>query len=1513
VITLFLIVSKDGVSWSAPKKLYDQPIPYSGLEPGLERLVYSVIVDRGGRIVAAVSPTGRQIVIRQSTDEGKTFTTEKTIAMPTESVVPNLFELSDGGLLLVVSRGGESVDSAPASSALTLAYSTSRPDARSWTEFRSLVTRGDDLEGIQLQPDHASFGGREFIVFQAKRAQQSSYQIFLKVSSDGGSSWGRVNEITTFSETSAGLPIAPDQARNERPRLTPLEGRLALIWERTLPGKPGPQIYICHLDGSGTLVDKPEPLTSGNTSLFGRIVPLKGRELAVYSESAASAFRIGIAEKVKGVWDSQTLGRMPGSSQFPNPVVFRDLLFVFWENTQESPTGGVSALVVLRPVTSVNPPMMHAIGFTPGAVVNVDSATIRWDEPADPAGIDFYEFTLKYNGAVVGKPRRIDAADEPNPTVSVPTQQDGLWTFEVVAWDQAGNRSSTAALGFSRKATPPKPVVFLDITDAKDAFLPKDENGFLGGNTFAITWRPGDDSALKGYTYSLQEEQASRAALRAPPARPLTQETRRAYANLENGTYLFTVQSIDEAGNFSEPSTLTLKLDKFKPFTAIYPPVHIAQDELGNVTLTIMGRGFKTDGEIQEVTLSRVEQPALSYAFAPRQDFSVASDTEIDGLRLTDVNESGSYRIIIKHSSRGLYTTATALVEFRSPGTVKIGDFGLLLPRWVGSRAPRTAISFDSLLVVLLVALLAVFSVLAVRRLASIAREGVILRGEVAALLEGRPSAGWEERKRKMKEVQRRGAGLRLKFTLLMIVLVALIVLIVSVPLGWQQIRSQRRTLAEGLRSRSELLLGTLVSSAESSIKVGAQGYPTIAEVPSIIASMKEANFATITGPSDARGGQKQDKDARDYVWASNEKRWQKLKDAGTFRIARERVDDELSAATVPALQKEVNDTLLRDLDPYIIEYETAAGKASVASKQSRIAPEELNRLLEDSGNKLARIDAEAKKHPVYKAGITPPFDSEGAGGGGRLVGFIPAPTRQRLEPLYLFYKPVVFYDYLDKSFYHGLVRLQVSTDAINAQIRATTLSVVSTTGLIALAAIALGVLGAIILANITVTPIKRLARGVAVIRDTDDKEELKDHVISVRTRDEIGLLADTVNDMTRGLVKAAAANKELLLGKDVQKMFLPLERDAENRKGSTAGEETDALEIYGYYEGAKGVSGDYFDFKKLDDTHYAMIKCDVAGKGVPAALIMVEVATLFISYFRDWQKRKESAERERDPKERKQAVLALERVDSLVYTINDMLEERGFKGRFAALTICIFNAATGMATVCNAGDNILHIYESRGRRMAQRKLPESPAAGVFPSMLVEMKSGFAQVPQKLEPGDALFFFTDGFEEAKRTFRNDRYEVIACDAPELREGEQHLGTHAKGTTSEEFGTARIEGVVDAVFSRGRYTLMRSHSPDPAEELAFDFSSCRGTVQDAVLALVAVEKVYRLVPDPRAGEESRVVVDGKVNAFLQKYFLQYPRYFSHAMDGQGQTGSVTFSHIQEDEQYDDLTILVLRRK
>jgi hypothetical protein len=496
----------------------------------------------------------------------------------------------------------------------------------------------------------------------------------------------------------------------------------------------------------------------------------------------------------------------------------------------------------------------------------------------------------------------------------------------------------------------------------------------------------------------------------------------------------------------------------------------------------------------------------------------------------------------------------------------------------------------------------------------------------------------------------------------------------------------------------------------------------------------------------------------------------------------------------------------------------------------------------------------------------------------------------------YIFVKPVVLRQRGYDNYYWGLGRLGVSMEKITAEIESSRQFLIIGVGIIALIALGLGIAGALIMATITIIPIRTLRAGVAVIRDTTDKALLKDHSIVVKTRDEIRELADTVNQMTQGLVKAAIANKELVVGKEVQKMFIPLDLDASGKKRTTGSAANEFVDIFGYYEGAKGVSGDYFDFKKLDAKHFAIIKCDVAGKGVSAALIMVEVATIFLTFFRDWTVKKDGM-----------------KIDTLVYRINDMIEERGFKGRFAALTLCLLNSETGMCVFCNAGDNLVHIYKNKKLKHEILKLNNAPAAGVFPSMLIETQSGFKQISQTLEKGDTLFLFTDGIDEAKRAFRGPDFAPMTCNEPGLKDGESHGGTHMKGSENEELGLGRFEEIIEAVFSRKAFKLIKYHNPLPGEDLTFDFTTCPGTTEDAVTALVAVEKVFRVFPDPHARKDDVVRVDKKIDAFLAKYFVQYKAYFKERFENPEEADYVYFTHLKEDEQYDDLTILAVRKK
>jgi serine phosphatase RsbU (regulator of sigma subunit) len=1486
--TIYLSVgaSTDGLAWTWHKRFFG-PLPYSGLEPGSEPLLYSMVVDKAGRIIVAVTSAEKEITILSSASPDLAFTQIARISSQQSLVAPSLFLTGQGKFLLFATQSSEG------RTALSLGWSVSG-DGSTWTPFSPFISAGEQGEGIQLQPDHATFRGREIVVFQSQKAGQDAYQVFIKESLDGGQTWQGAQPVTSlpaFSQNVGGTEFQPENFTNQRPAISVVGTALGLAWERTLLGRTTPDLYYCELDENGTVTRPMERVDPAQGTLFAQIIQFGSRELLLYEQSAAGAYRVILSEKGRA-WTPQVLGRgLAGSAQLPHAVVFNGSLYVFWELR----SAATSQLIALRPKTSVAAPSLVAVGFLPGVPVRSDVATVRWKQPDDSVGIESYDVTVRYGDAVVEK--RTLAADTPDMAFSRPVSKDGTWRIEVVAQDLAHNRSRPVSLDFVRDTAAPASV-------AVNA-PPADQNGFLPSNSFMITWSASADKNVVGYTWeeqrvaaSPEEYQSNKVKLLVPPDRPLTTGTSVTFNNLENGFHAFTVQAIDRAGNVSQPSTVFLRLNRFQAFTAIYA-VLSSPDEMGNLHLTIRGKGFLTNGAVKEIYLSRRDLPPYDRVFTPGpQGFSVPGDTQISGLLLDNSFPSGTYLVGLLQTPGRPYFWQSGRVEFEG-GTPKNGIWSDILPRWVGGRAPRYGAPLDQVIVFLVVALLGVVALLSIRKMVLVAQEGIQIRNEVLALLEHRPSAAWEERKTRMKELQRRGVGLRLKFTLLMVVLVTIIVLIVSVPLGVQMIGQQSQSLADGLEKRTRLLIGTVATSAEAEIRKGTAngGDIGIATVPDTIKPMEEALYTTISGPADSQ--RFPNTPARDFVWASNSDAWKKRKAAGTFEVAMEQEKDALSATIVPGLQKTINDAAPRSLAGELADWQTARDRLQeLQAVPNRTAQEqaEFNGILRDLPKKISNIDAVLKTLPENNVYSAPRFD-----------------VHKLLAPHYLFYKPIVYFVPGDRSFYQGLVRLEVDTATITRQIADSRNGLIRSTAFIALAAIALGILGAILMASITVTPIRRLARGVAVIRDTEDKEELKDHKIAVRTRDEIGLLAATVNEMTHGLVEAAKANKQLMIGKDVQKRFLPLVKSGDKKSSNTAEEETGKVVVFGYYEGAKGVSGDYFDLKKLDDVHYALIKCDVSGKGVPAALIMVEVATLFINYFNDWHARKQQISRIADPKERQRALKALERVDSLVYTINDMVEGRGFDGRFAALTICIYNSATGEASICHAGDNIVNIYRSAERSLVPITLARAPAAGTFPRSMVETTSPYTQVVQMLAPGDALFLYTDGLEEAQRNLRNAQFEITPCEADGLKDGEEHLGTHKKGETKEEFGKDRISGVINAVFNKGRFRLVRSHNPVPDEELDFDFTSSDATVKDAVLALVAVEKVYRLIPDTSAGTESRIIVDEKVDAFLRKAFIQYGRYFSHPVEGQQVPGYVTFTHVKEDEQYDDLTLLVIRRK
>jgi HAMP domain-containing protein len=1183
-------------------------------------------------------------------------------------------------------------------------------------------------------------------------------------------------------------------------------------------------------------------VTEGNAAAyFPRLVRFRERSYVFYFSGADKVFA---AESSATGWTARELSELTGSSYFAYPLELAGRLYVFWENR----VGASSRLIVLEPDQSVEAPRLSAVNFTPGQASRQDLVQVRWSVPPDSSGVAGFNYVWSRDPEARvpgGEPALL--ADVRN--ASLRAEQDGVWYFRLAAQDYAGNWSGPQTIAYNRDTTPPgRPRLTLP---------PLDPDGYLAANSFELAWQPEDPADAAGYAFNL-EYRGSLEESPAAPALPVAANTRgmrAAYANLDDGIWAFAVAALDEAGNRGESAVVLLRLNKYVPVTYI-SYVNERRDALGVVDLTIGGRGFELGGQVGSVLLDRDGSAPFDYSFTRSSGaFRIVSDRLIRGLTLPNVEE-GVYRVGVIHPERGAAWSGPVL-RLERPGTVKFGDFSYVYSSpWSSVRRLAGSFGTNSLLALLAVFFLAVLFAASLRRLASLVQEGRLLRREVVAVLRGEIPAA--RKVVRMAELKRRGFGLQWKYTALVMILVLLVVLIVSVPISLYMVNAQRRTMTEGLVQRVDTLLASLSSTAAENLNPEGVRQLNIMRAQ-VAATMAEAQYFTLTGYG------LRDEARFDYLWVSSDPQ----------------VADKTEGKQFSGNYGEVR---LRDqIAPQMDELASELDRAARTRVTGLV--EETNRLLEEVGR---TSDDRTRSRLLQEVlDLSTQIDSELQDIRGKARSFPPLdPQRppQNLASSYLFYLPVVYRQPGQDVYFRGAVRLAVSTQRISAELSGSQRRLFIQTGIIALVAAGLGMIGAFIMAGLTAGPIRKLSVVVRQIRDTQNMQDLKEFRIEVRTRDEIGDLAADITDMTRGLVKADSAQKEMMVGKDIQRMFLPLAKDARGRLGSTAGEQNELLEIFGYYEGAREVSGDFFDYRKLADKYYAMIKCDVSGKGVSAALIMVEVATIFSTYFRGWTPQSPGL-----------------KLEPLADQINEMVEERGFPGRFAALTLAILNAQTGKVWLCNAGDTKQHIYRRAEGGTQELSLPDAPACGVFPKFMVDAKGGFKQVAQQLAAGDVLFLFTDGIEDGLGEVAR------GMKSPEPQEG------RAKASEESGHGMERIYGVIDAVFNHRVFKLSGHHNPLLEPDLEFDFTGCSGSVEEAVLALVSVEKVLRLQPSPGAAEKDRVNVDRRVDAFLSKHYGQYARHFARQLKAGEEEESVTFTHLREDPQYDDLTILAIRKK
>src|SRR5437868_13837266 len=185
----------------------------------------------------------------------------------------------------------------------------------------------------------------------------------------------------------------------------------------------------------------------------------------------------------------------------------------------------------------------------------------------------------------------------------------------------------------------------------------------------------------------------------------------------------------------------------------------------------------------------------------------------------------------------------------------------------------------------------------------------------------------------------------------------------------------------------------------------------------------------------------------------------------------------------------------------------------------------------------------------------------------------------------------------------------------------------------------------------------------------------------------------------------------DLEIARDIQRILLPSESPA-----------LPGFEISGINAPARQVSGDYFDYIKVDDRRLGVAIADVSGKGVPASLIMAICRSVL----------------------RSQATNNASPADVLRH-VNRQLYPDIKEDMFISMAYIILDPAENRVTLCRAGHDAPLLYKRSNQTVTPLK-PRGMALGIDSGSVFDRLTTDFDV--SLERDDCLVLYTDGVTEA---------------------------------------------------------------------------------------------------------------------------------------------------------------------
>lgn len=164
-------------------------------------------------------------------------------------------------------------------------------------------------------------------------------------------------------------------------------------------------------------------------------------------------------------------------------------------------------------------------------------------------------------------------------------------------------------------------------------------------------------------------------------------------------------------------------------------------------------------------------------------------------------------------------------------------------------------------------------------------------------------------------------------------------------------------------------------------------------------------------------------------------------------------------------------------------------------------------------------------------------------------------------------------------------------------------------------------------------------------------------------------------------------------------------------------------VEVFSYYDPSTYVGGDFLDYMPLGANRNLFLIGDVAGNGVPAAMVMVMVRSILRMCFQQMT----------SPE------IALKRANQLI--TRDMKE-----GMYVSLAVCVLDTEEHELTVFNAGQRTPLMWRDEA---SQAELLISDGIAIGLSEQESFESSLTPKSISLHPDDTVVFYTEGVTEAR--------------------------------------------------------------------------------------------------------------------------------------------------------------------